>query len=109
MRSIIKCSTAILGLWIAFGWPSAASAQFQFQVSEPINPADLVYSYSDDGTCTIVYVLTFLVGDASDPCHVGIYTGLDSFYNVTEATDVVPGHSVTAVPLSSFERRGIPP
>jgi hypothetical protein len=44
MVNRITYSAIILVVWIAFGWAADASAQFQFQVSEPINPADLVYS-----------------------------------------------------------------
>src|SRR5262245_49371959 len=89
---------------LTFSWATNANAQ-KFQVVDPINPADLVYSYSGDSGCELVAFGIFLIGSDPDPCHVGIFTGGNS---VTEADDSVL-HAVHPALLTEFESRGTPP
>jgi hypothetical protein len=94
--AILLLSGMFVGTTEAFG---------QFQVSEPVNPGDLVYTYSGSDACTLIFFFTFLALDPSDPCHVGIYTGSNS---VTEAINKAPGQNVVTTPLPVFEAYGNP-
>ena len=83
------CALAFIA-WLSFG-----NVAWSFEVAEPRDRADLVYTYSD----TICELLGFL---GIDPCHTGVYVGSNT---VIEA-GLSYGSSVASTTLAEYESRG---